>query len=195
MVYALRDPSGFIKIGKTTNISRRFNQLQVGNPRRLSILREFHPKEGMTDLTLEKKLHDYFYEHRAVSLRDGYTEWYYDDILDEIINFDEGAAEYIKSITRSEFDRDYHDRICSMKPDYSEPYGVFTTLYGGVYKDKKTELIRRLRMYESLHITPAEMRAVIEHIPDKYLTQYAPRYVSIKKKELQITAINHIKPH
>lgn len=72
-VYFIQDgkgKGGYIKIGKAKNIKNRLESLQIGNPRKLTLMAAIRCKTCKEALKIEKELHHRFRKHHIRG------EWY-----------------------------------------------------------------------------------------------------------------------
>ena len=79
-VYVISDGSGFVKIGKATDVPRRMRELQTANPHELKCLHVF---DVSRDQYVETMLHKMYSEHRAKN-GDRKSEWFRDVVLETI---------------------------------------------------------------------------------------------------------------
>ncbi len=84
MVYAISDNDGFVKIGVAQCAENRLKQLQTGNARQLSVIKEIYTKDSMSDFMCEDYLHRKFI-NANVCIDGKPTEWFYQDKIKDFL--------------------------------------------------------------------------------------------------------------
>ncbi len=86
MVYVISDNCGFVKIGIAEKIGTRLRSLQTANARQLTCVKAFDTtKCRYDDKALEQSLHAKYYKHRVHTANVKQTEWFTDDILEDLL--------------------------------------------------------------------------------------------------------------
>lgn len=87
MVYLISDNSGYLKIGIAKNIEYRLAGLQIGNPRKLSVVKQIFFDNRTTDQMAEKAFHKEYSNYR-VEFEGKKTEWFDANGVDELLKAD-----------------------------------------------------------------------------------------------------------
>ena len=159
MVYVITDGSGHIKIGAAKNVEERMRQLQTGNPRELKIIRTF---DVDNDLKAESMLHEHFREYKVQEpIWTHFTEWFSADILPEIMNINDDELFALKPKDNRTASQRYLCKITDTAIHELSDDALLTHFHYPT-KLSKQVLIKRLRQYESFHLSPYGVRRLIE---------------------------------